>query len=49
MAEINSEDKYGISVSQAEGAKVNTFNGKTAEKPGATTKNVFNVSDTYLC
>ncbi|KAL2860104.1 general substrate transporter [Aspergillus pseudodeflectus] len=42
MANVSSEDKYGISVTQAEGAKVNTFHGKTAEKPGATTKNVFN-------
>jgi hypothetical protein len=48
MANVSSEDKYGISVTQAEGAKVNTFHGKTAEKPGATTKNVFNVGDHRL-
>ncbi|RDW86049.1 putative MFS lactose permease [Aspergillus mulundensis] len=39
MGEIN-EEKHGISVS--EGAKVANMHGATAEKPGATTKAVFN-------
>ncbi|KAL4985747.1 general substrate transporter [Aspergillus falconensis] len=39
MGEIN-EEKHGISVT--EGAKVATMHGVTAEKPGATTKAVFN-------
>jgi sugar porter (SP) family MFS transporter len=39
MGEIN-EEKHGISVT--EGAKVATMHGMTAEKPGATTKSVFN-------
>lgn len=41
MGEIN-EEKHDISVT--EGAKVATMHGMTAEKPGATTKSVFNVS-----
>ncbi|KAL4737119.1 general substrate transporter [Aspergillus similis] len=39
MGEIN-EEKHGISVT--EGANVATMHGMTAEKPGATTKSVFN-------
>ncbi|KAL4866130.1 hypothetical protein BDV12DRAFT_138511 [Aspergillus spectabilis] len=42
MAEVNSEEKHGISVSTAEGAKVANLQGKTVEKPGAKTKSVFN-------
>ncbi|KAL5341983.1 general substrate transporter [Aspergillus crustosus] len=42
MAEVSNEEKHGISVSTAEGAKVANLEGKTAAKPGAQTKNVFN-------
>ncbi|KAL3480986.1 general substrate transporter [Aspergillus californicus] len=41
MAEVNSEEKHGISV-HTEGAKVANKHGQTAQKPGASTKTVFN-------
>ncbi|KAL2817913.1 general substrate transporter [Aspergillus cavernicola] len=41
MAEVTSDEKHGISVS-TEGAKVHNLQGRTAEKPGAKTKAVFN-------
>ncbi|KAL2865911.1 putative MFS lactose permease [Aspergillus lucknowensis] len=42
MGAPTTEEKHGISVAMDEGAKVANLDGRTAEKPGATTKNVFN-------